>query len=189
MSLGLRIPHADALKIARAVVDDLAPACARLKVAGSLRRMRPYVSDVEIVLEPRPMAADLFGGSEPDVEAVRAVAEQWGRIVKGGQKYIQVETAMQGMKLDLFLVTPPADYWVLLAIRTGPSTLSQWAVSRMHDHGLQCQAGRIIRKSTGETVPCSSEADFFAAAGLPCLPPRLRDTPDALQQVQQEATA
>jgi DNA polymerase/3'-5' exonuclease PolX len=183
MSIGTKIPHADALAIARDVVTDLEPLCSRIKVAGSLRRMRPHVSDIEIVAEPH-CTADLFGAQLPQVEPIRRMAESWGVIVKGGEKYIQVHTAMSGMKIDLFLVTPPADYFVILAIRTGPANLGQLAVTRMHDFGRRCEAGRIIDKRTGEQLLCMEEADFFRAAGLPCLPPRQRESREAMRPLQ-----
>lgn len=182
MSLGTRVPHADALAIAKRLVDELAPICARVKVAGSLRRKREFVSDIEIVAEPL-MHADLLGEAHPDIEAVRRVAQRWGELVKNGDRFIQVQLGDSAMKCDLFLVHPPANWWVILAIRTGPATLGQWAVSRMHDHGRRCEKGRILVSLTGEEYPVESEEDFFAAAGLPCLPPARRDSDAALQQV------
>jgi DNA polymerase/3'-5' exonuclease PolX len=182
VSTGPSLRHADALALAKHLVDDLNPLVQRCKVAGSLRRRRPLVSDIEIVAEPRLVTADLFGGTAPDVAPIRRLAESWGTVVKGGEKYIQVEHVLGvgGVKLDLFLVTPPANFWVILAIRTGPANLGQEAVTRMHHHGRRCVEGRIVDRA-GQPVPCSSEEDFFAAAGLPCLPPLLRDTRDALR--------
>lgn len=183
MSLGLKVPFDEALEIARTLVAELEPVCARVKVAGSLRRKRPHVSDIELVVEPRPEPADLFGEVKPDIASIRHVAQQWGEILKGGSRYIQVRTLMRDLKCGLFLAHPPANWWVILAIRTGPATLGQWAVSRMHDHGYQCQDGRIIEKATGRELAVTSEADFFRAAGLPCLPPTRRDSDAALQQL------
>lgn len=182
MSIGTKTRLADALVIAKQIVDDLAPHCKRLKVAGSLRRKRPEVSDIEIVCEPY-MAADLFGENVPDVERIRNAAEQWGTIVKGGDRMIQVQTVM-GPKLDLFIVHPPANWWVILAIRTGPAPLGQWAVTRMHQFGLRCQDGRVLVKATGEEHPIESEADFFAAARLNCLPPARRDQLEAMRTLE-----
>ncbi len=183
MSLGVRVPFDDALAIARAFVTDLEPVVSRVKVAGSLRRRRCHVSDVELVVEPLPGPADLFGQSRPDIASIRHVAAQWGEIVKGGERMIQVRTGRRDVKVDLFIAHPPANFYVILAIRTGPHTLSQWAVSRMHEHGYQCERGRIIEKLTGRELSVTSEDDFFRAAGLPCLPPSRRDSDEALQQV------
>ena len=34
------------------ILDALAPSCARLEIAGSIRRQRPYIGDVELVAIP-----------------------------------------------------------------------------------------------------------------------------------------
>ena len=58
-----RVPLALAVAIAEEVRALLAPACERLEVAGSIRRRRPDVGDVELVAVPKtaPARLDLFG--------------------------------------------------------------------------------------------------------------------------------
>lgn len=183
MSTGLKVPFADALHIAEQLVADLRPVCERVKVVGSLRRKRPQVGDVEILLEPRMVTSDLFGSQMPDLLPIRAVAYSWGGIEKAGERMLSIRTAMQALKVELYMVHPPANWFVLLAIRTGPATLGKEAVTRMHQFGRRCDGGRIIDKRTGYEWPCNCEEDFFRAAGLPCLPPARRDTPEAMRGV------
>ena len=45
-------PLADAERIAAAIVADLAPFCARIQVAGSVRRRKEAVGDIELVAIP-----------------------------------------------------------------------------------------------------------------------------------------
>jgi len=72
-----------------------------------------------------------------------------------------------------------SEWGVILAIRTGPAELGQWAVTRMRRFGRRCEGGRILDMRSGEELPCESEAAFFEYAKLSCLPPRFRDSAGA----------
>jgi DNA polymerase/3'-5' exonuclease PolX len=54
-------PLPDAERIAAARVADLAPAHARIQVAGSVRRRTEVVGDIELVAIPRYAPAGLLG--------------------------------------------------------------------------------------------------------------------------------
>lgn len=180
MSLGRRIPLKRALEIAREISELLAPVVERSKVAGSVRRQRPVVSDLEIVVAPR-MQMDLLGSGTPEIEPIRKKLHELGDWVKGGTRYVKITNVLghEGLSLDTFIVHPPAVWPVQLAIRTGPAELSKWAVTRMRQFGRQCEGGRILDMRTGAEVPCESEEQFFQYAQLPFLPPRLRDSAGA----------
>lgn len=179
MSIGQRIPWGQAVEIAKGLSDDLAPVCVRSKVAGSVRRRRPTVSDIEFVVEP-VMVTDLALQEGPAVEWIRSVAARWGEIVKAGPRMIQVRHVhgVNGLTCELYLVHRPAQWGSILAIRTGPRELGQLAVTRMRERGLRHVDGHVEDRD-GNLVPTPEEEDFFAAAGLRCLAPHLRDTPAA----------
>ena len=189
MSVGARLPFDRALAIAQDLVQDLAPVVVRVKVAGSLRRRAATVGDIELVIEPKTVVtqSDLFHTAppSPDIEAIERVARSWGEVGKDGERFIQVRHVLgiDGLVCDLFVCWAPAQWGSTLAIRTGPARLGKWAVTRMHDFGLRHVAGHVERVATGETVPTPTEEDFFAAAGLPCLAPRLRDTRAAFRPI------
>ena len=176
MSLGLTMPLAEADRITKALADDLRTHVERLQVVGSVRRRKPRVSDIEILVEPRMVVADLFNNLEPDIEGLRAKLETIGRIVKGGDRYIQIGDLYGGeARLDLFIASPPASWGALLAIRTGPVDLSKLLVTRMRRFGYQTTDGHAISIDTGEVIATDTEEAFFELAGLPCLPPPQRD--------------
>jgi DNA polymerase/3'-5' exonuclease PolX len=135
------------------------------------------VGDVELVLEPRRVAS-IFGPGDPDTASVRLVAEKWGRIIKGGQRMIQVERP-DGVRVDLYLVHPPAEWACILAIRTGPSELGHLAVTRLTARGYRHVDGRILRGQNGPAVPVPDEETFFGLAGLEYFPPEQRNGPSA----------
>jgi DNA polymerase/3'-5' exonuclease PolX len=179
MSAGTKLPWATAAAIAAQLVHELRPVAARVKTVGSVRRRRSEVGDIEILIEPRTMTVGLFGEEGPDLDSIRDVASRWGRLTKNGPRAIQVEIP-DGIHVDLFLCHPPAQWGSLLAIRTGPATLSTWAVTLMRERGLR-HVGGHVEDDCGNLVATPQEEDFFAAAGLPCLPPRLRDSREALR--------
>lgn len=177
MSGGPRLPFEEALKLAKHLVDELTPAVKRLKVAGSVRRKKATVGDIEIVAEPFMYQQNLFGELAPDVQQILFVCKQIGTVLKSGQRMIQVGDVLgkPGLNLDLHLVHPPAQWGSILAIRTGPYELGKLAMIRMGMLGRQHQDGFVIESASRRLLPTPEEEDFFLLAGLPCLPPIQRE--------------
>lgn len=69
MSHGVSLPLKNARKLAGAVAAALAPGCERIEIAGSIRREKLFVGDIELVAIPRleyfPGQLDLFGQAKP----------------------------------------------------------------------------------------------------------------------------
>ena len=79
----MKIPLYYAAQIAEDVCAQLAPHCepGRCVVAGSVRRRRPTVGDIEIVCIPRTnVVRELFGESHVRVPGFNAVCDQWKRV-------------------------------------------------------------------------------------------------------------
>lgn len=176
MGSGSGVPWAEGYQVAKEVAAYLAPYVVRAKCVGSVRRRRPTVSDVEFVAEPF-MQADLLGDKTPDLPPIWRACADLGTVAKQGERYVQVVNVFghAGLKLDLFLVHPPAQWGSLVAIRTGPAALSRLCVTRMRDLGMKHTDGRVVSVATGETVPTPTERDFFEVAGVPYVPPARRD--------------
>lgn len=184
MSTGTRLSYGHALHVAERVVERLAEGCSRIEIAGSIRRRRPDVGDVEIVAVPR-----LVDGARPSLfdppsrvsalDPVLAGLIADGRLAPHperpayGQKYRRLWIPTPGIQLDLFLVSPPAEWGPILTIRTGPAAYSERLVKALHPKGLRCHEGRVLNMR-GETVPCPEERDFFAACGVPWTEPENR---------------
>lgn len=175
MSEGRKLPWAEAYQIAERLAAELAPVSERVKAAGSLRRKMPEVGDIEFVVEPRTRPVDLFGGRGPDVDPIRAIVSTWGEWVKGGEKMMQVRLP-EGIPAELYIVTPPAQWGSILAIRTGPKELSEYAVTQMKRRGMKHIGGHVEDRQ-GRQITTATEEEFFRLAGLPCLPPPQRKAP------------
>jgi len=174
------LPRSTAPPIAERIAEGLRDVCARVAIAGSLRRGRSHVGDIEIVAKVVVERGGLFGDElTPLLEPVRHVLSCHGELGKNGTRYIEVlDVGGVGVKADVFLVHPPAEWGTILAIRTGPSELSQWAVTRMRRLSRRCVDGHVETKD-GERIPTPTEAAFFRAAGLDCLPPEDRESREA----------
>jgi len=132
--------HADALKVAESLVEHFRPACTRIEIAGSIRRLKPEVKDIEIVVIPdlTPVArAPLeFGKPIPPTHKTRLdklVFEMKEandiRLEANGDRYKKMYLKYAGIKCDLFINIPPSHWGVQMMIRTGSEDFSHWAVT------------------------------------------------------------
>lgn len=166
-------PYDEIAPIAKELVDLLFPLCRRIVVAGSLRRLRPEIGDIEIVAEPKEYVPDLLGNP---TETHSLDTFDWsviGVLVKGGHKYKQVELK-QGISLDLFIVTPPAQWGVVLLLRTGNDNFSRTLVTKKVYGGMMPVAYKMKDGALwhgGELVPTPEERDVFKVLGIKYIPP------------------
>lgn len=187
-----RVPLAEAERLAAQVVGLLTPSCERIEIAGSIRRRKPEVGDIEIVCVPKLVESrvfDLFGSRVEGAPLDRLEETATSLLVAGtfrhrldvngrpafGSRYKRL--LYQGVGLDLFSVLPPAQWGVLYTIRTGPAEFSHRLVtSRLQGGwmpaGMRVQDGALWDR--GAIVQIPEEADFFTALGLEFVPPEQR---------------
>ena len=158
---------ARAQEIAAQVVARLAPYCERCEVAGSVRRLKPEVKDIEVVVIPRSR----------DIAAFAGIVNEW-TAVKGKPtgKYTQ-RRLPQGIVLDLFMAT--RDNWGLIyAIRTGSADYSHRTLAAgWVKAGYKSEGGMLRRQGkhfTGAQVVLPEERDLFALIGVPWVEPEKR---------------
>jgi DNA polymerase/3'-5' exonuclease PolX len=162
MSTGPRIPLAEALAICADTVADLRPHCLKIDEAGSVRRRRQTIGDLEIVCLPNrdPLeSTPLFAGG------FAMAVQQWPKIIGGPDGRYTKRMLPCGLKLDLFMPHPDG-YGLILAIRTGSEDWSHkvlaagWKRAGFHsDKGL-------LRREDGSVVPCRTERELFDVIGL-----------------------
>lgn len=156
-----------ALAIAERIKAELAPHCERIEIAGSIRRKKPQVKDIELVAIPKPYDTGLF------ISGVAAVVNKWEK-VKGELpcKYTQ-RILPEGIKLDLFFAEP-GNWGLIYAIRTGSADFSHKVLaSRWVERGYHSHEGYLHYK--GKQYPCYEEADLFQRIGLPFIEPEKRE--------------
>src|SRR5690348_6628702 len=109
--------YSKAKSIAEKIVSELKPHCERIEIAGSIRRKKPEVKDIEIVAIPKRYEIGLFE------TGIATVVNQWQK-VKGELpcKYTQ-RILPEGIKLDLFFAEHE-NWGLIFAIRTGSAEYS-----------------------------------------------------------------
>jgi len=164
---------AQALPLAEDALNALKPYCERILIAGSIRRQRPEVKDIELVVIPRMVPAGLFHDElEVDPDFCGTV-NRWHK-VKGEPtgKYTQ-RVLPGGMALDLFIANPDNWGWIL-ALRTGSSDFNQKVLLHaMHQQGYSSDGGTLLRY--GKVIPTSEEVDVFRLLKLPWVEPWARE--------------
>jgi len=132
--------------IASTVVKALEPYCDKIQVAGSIRRQKPMVNDIDLVIIPR------------DRWNLDPALMRMGNYKMSGKKIARVE--MDSIPLDIYFATPET-FATLLLIRTGSvennirlATLAKkrgWRLAASGD-GLFDETGKRIAGDTEESI-------------------------------------
>ncbi len=163
---GGRMPLAVALELAEELVAELRslPEAGEVTVAGSLRRMRDTIGDVDLlVASTRPEAVmDAFGRSSLLAEVP----------ARGPTK--AVGATRTGVHVDLRVVDPSV-WGAALVYFTGSKAhgihlrrIAQRAGLKLSEYGLE-------RVDDGTVVASATEAQVYEALGLALVPPTLRE--------------
>jgi DNA polymerase/3'-5' exonuclease PolX len=164
-----RIPLAEADHIAGGLIVQLEPHCEVISLAGSIRRRRPTIGDIEIVCVPKPYeASPLFPSG------IATVVNQWEK-VRGELpcKYTQ-RLLPEGIRLDLFMVHPDG-YGLQRAIRTGSAAWCRTVLAPAWVRAGYRSEGGLLRRSDGTVVPVRTEPELFRLIGLRWVDPRDRE--------------
>lgn len=171
-----KYPLATARRYAQRVVDLLAPHCERIAIAGSIRRNKPEVKDIEVVCIPKRTQIDLFGGELAPIPSFCEVVNSWEK-VKGEPtgKYTQrLLPGALGIKLDLFIASPE-NWGFIFAIRTGSANYSAQVLGRAwRNAGYEGKDGILVDRKTLQPVATPTEEIFFELIGVKWIDPQYR---------------
>lgn len=170
VSIGLALPLAmdllgDLLKLPQALHGD---------VAGSIRRFRPTIGDVDLLVAGTDAA--------PIMDAfVKHISVE--RILAHGPTKSSVEI-VQGLQVDL-RVLPPERYGTALSYFTGSLQhnirLREMALTQgltLNEHAFTKTDG------SGEEILCATEEEVYKVLGLPWIPPELREDSGEIKAAQ-----
>lgn len=161
--------------IADRVVSLLAPHCERIEIAGSIRRKKPEVGDIEIVCITKKIMHPRTAATIPVPGFIYAVSNLG--IKRKGEahtKYMQrFLPEPDGIMVDIFTAVP--DNWgYIFAIRTGSADYShRWLANGWVKHGYKGEDGFLTKG--GEVVPVREEIDLFNLIKLPYCEPENRN--------------
>ncbi|MEY9856313.1 DNA polymerase (family 10) [Catenulispora sp. GAS73] len=155
-----------ALDLAEDLVAEIGavPGCKKCDYAGSLRRMRETVGDIDILAtatDSAPLMAALL--SRPEVADV----------IGSGTTKTSIRTD-RGLQVDLRVV-PPADWGAALIYFTGSRAHNIKLRGRAVKQGLKLSEYGLFDVESGKKLASRTEKEVYAALDLPWIPPTLRE--------------
>jgi len=167
---------AKAKKIAKELVDLLRPACLVIEIAGSIRRRRPEVSDIELLCIPRFVGGvdqlDRELGSLMLQHILGHRRNKRGRIMYGPKNKLLLHVP-SGIGVDVFSSTE-SNWGMSLFVRTGPKEWNIKAMSRFSELGMRGHAYGGISAQDGSEISCPDEETVFRYLGWAYISPERR---------------
>jgi DNA polymerase (family 10) len=158
------------MELAEEIVAALSPLAERCAYAGSLRRMRETIGDVDILAasdEPGPIMRAFTG--------LPFVTE----IIGGGDKKTSVRT-LQGLQVDLRVV-PLSSWGAALQYFTGSKEHNVRTREMAVRAGLKLSEYGLFEVESGDLVVSATEEEVYSRLGLPWIPPPLREDGGEIQ--------
>lgn len=150
-----------AQSIAIKYLNLLKPFCKRIEIAGSIRREKPEVKDIEIVAIP----ADWLSFSHVVDKLERIKGSAIGR-------YTQRKLP-EGINLDLFMANE-RNWGLIFAIRTGSAEFSHKILaSGWVKAGYKSIDGMLTKN--GKQIEIREEVDLFNLIGIFYVEPKFRE--------------
>jgi DNA polymerase (family 10) len=156
----------EAMDVAEEIVRELraVPGCEKCDYAGSLRRMRETIGDIDILAAARD--------STPLMDALtrlKIVAE----VVVGGAKKTSVRTT-RGLQVDLRVV-PPEAWGAAMQYFTGSKAHNIRTREIAVRKGLKLSEYGLFRVDDGSLIVSETEEEVYQRLGLPWIAPTLRE--------------
>ncbi|MFE7428486.1 DNA polymerase/3'-5' exonuclease PolX [Streptomyces sp. NPDC057545] len=163
---GERILLSTAMEPAEEIVAELSRItdCENCAYAGSLRRMKETIGDIDILV-----AAER---SAPFMDALTELPRT-AEVIAHGQKKTSIRT-VKGLQVDLRVVRP--DSWgAALQYFTGSKAHNIRTRTIAVHLGLKLSEYGLFETEGGKRVASCSEGEVYARLGLPWIPPTLRE--------------
>ena len=139
------------------------PACERAEIAGSLRRQKETIGDLDLVTasDDQESLADAF-----------AEAQFVDEVLAHGPTKVFIKAG--GVEVDLRIVAPEA-FGTLLHHFTGGQAHNITLRERAVKMGLNISEYGLAQAGTHRYEPVATEAEIYARLGLDYIPPELRE--------------
>ncbi len=170
MSTGIKRPYEQVQPIAQRVLDGLAPSCSWIQLAGSLRRQKAMIGDVEIVAVCTDgKLYETLDAKLADGKISHLTKKRWGQKLRS--------FLFADIQFDVFIQPDPQTLGVNFMIRTGNAEFSHKMVTKRSLGGWMPDAYNVkeARVWQGETaLHTPSELDVFALWGMDYVEPQQR---------------
>jgi DNA polymerase (family 10) len=140
------------------------PGCQRVSYAGSLRRMRDTIGDVDILA---------ISGQPQELMRAFTGLRHVERVVASGETKTTIRTAA-GLQVDLRVV-PPASWGAALQYFTGSRAHNIRTREIAVHKKLKLSEYGLFDVETGAIIASQTEEEVYERLGLPWIPPTLRE--------------
>jgi len=149
-----------AQKLAEQIIEQIRPHCERIEVAGSIRRKKSEVRDIDIVLIPKPLLWHrIIATLQRNMDA---------KVVKRGD--IIAQLTIKDVNVDLYSATEQT-WGALLLIRTGSAEHNIKLSKRALSMGMKLTHSGLTKDGK---IIASTEREIFGALGLSYIEPEER---------------
>jgi len=156
--------------IAERVKELLTPHCERIEIVGSIRREKPIVHDIDMVLIPKDSAVRHI--ATPTI--MTSLLTTIGELKANGDKIKRVHLPTENIDIDIYIATP-ASWSTLLLIRTGSKENNIRLAIAAKRKGWQLKAnGDGLFNEQGKRIAGDTEQSIYQALGIPYQEPQAR---------------
>ena len=154
----------EARAIAGRIKKVLTPHCDRAEIAGSIRRAKPIVNDIDIVLVEKPEATLLMSSLLFNIGIVKL----------NGPEIKRLYLPEDNINVDIYIATP-ATWAMLLLIRTGSKENNIRLCGLARGKGWHLKAsGEGLFDEVGNRIAGDTEESIYQALGIPYQEPEER---------------
>ena len=181
-------PLSDARALADQLVDRLYPGCVRIEVAGSVRREKAQVHDIDLVAWPMREQIETpsllgesvttTGGPDRLVAILKTMTRE---VIHSTADSKILHFAFNGIPVEIYLAEPDgSNFEALLQMRTGSEFHNKMLARRAYQLKMFYHAGYGIYRIGPDMrysirVDDGTEQGVYAALMLPYLQPQIRN--------------
>jgi DNA polymerase (family 10) len=167
------LDRAEVEPLAFKILEAIEPFCVQVEGAGSFRRQKQTVNDLDIVVQLKPI---------PNywLQIIKVIRNKFAALtVKQGDKLATLNVpfkSKQGqgyVQVDLYRADPQT-WGILLLLRTGSKEHNVKLCCRAKSMGLMLSAAQGVLKN-GNVIASRTEEEIFTALGLAYIVPKDRE--------------
>ncbi|MGI5373444.1 DNA polymerase/3'-5' exonuclease PolX [Streptomyces sp. CA-251387] len=165
-SSGDRVLIDVAMSLAEDIVAEMSQVtgCKRCSYAGSLRRVRETIGDIDVLVAAKQ--------AEPVMRAFTELSYV-SEVIAHGEKKTSIRTS-KGLQVDLRVV-PPDSWGAAMQYFTGSKAHNIRTREMAVHQKLKLSEYGLFDAESGKKIVSETEEDVYARLGLPWIPPPLRE--------------
>lgn len=161
-----------AIPMAEQIVAAVAPMCEKIEIVGSIRRNRPQVGDIDLVILPKPGQLQAIKG--------RCIKSGVSIMMNGDLNFLFI---WKNVQIDIFFATPvqtdlfttiPSNFASLMLCRTGSREHNIWFCQQAMQAGCSWNPYKGVYKDK-VLQEAETEEDLFKLIGLDYVAPEARE--------------